>query len=93
LLSLANSEAAVVEITGLISTKRLKVFSTCTEWISQFRSYRRDKDGDLVEESDGLMRAMDLVAVYGPMIDAPSEEKTDARDVDGEAGSDPLTGY
>jgi len=88
-----DAEAAVVEITGLISTKRLKVFSTCTEWIAQFRSYRRNKDGDLVEGSDGLMRATDLLALYGPMIDAPSEGTTDARDADWEAGRDPLTGY
>src|SRR5262249_32129297 len=74
--------------------KRLKVFSTCTEWITQFRSYRRNKDGDLVEESEGLLRGMDLVALSGTMIGAPSEGKTDdARDEDWRAGRDPLTGY
>ena len=63
-----DPEAAVSETTRRLSTKRLKVFGTCTQWLSQYRAYRRDKDGDLVEESDGLMRAMDLLVMEGPAI-------------------------
>ena len=63
-----DPDAAVSEVVGRLSTKRLKVFGTCTQWLQQYRAYRRDKDGDIVEESDGLMRAMDLLVMEGAQI-------------------------
>ena len=63
-----DPDAGAAEVARRLATKRLKVFSTCNEWLSQYRAYRRNKDGDLVEESDGLMRAMDLLALSGPQI-------------------------
>ncbi len=70
----ADPDAAVSEVTRRLSTKRLKVFTTCTTWAAQYRSYRRNKDGDIVEESDGLMRAMDLLCMEAPNIAAEGEE-------------------
>jgi hypothetical protein len=61
-----DPDAAVAEVTHRLATKRLKVFgASCPQWLAQYRSYRRNKDGDIVEESDGLMRAMDLLVMEG----------------------------
>jgi hypothetical protein len=65
-----------------------------TPWIGQYRAYRRDRDGELKDESDGLMRALDLLALSGSMIDAPSEERADATQEDDWAGNRAsVTGY
>lgn len=89
-----DPEAAVAEVSGRLATKRLKVFSTCTEWLAQYRAYRRNKDGNLVEESDGLMRAMDLLAMSGSMVAASDKETEDAaRDDWAGMTRDAVTGY
>lgn len=92
--STCDPEAAVAEVRNRVSTKRLKVFNTCTEWLAQYRAYRRDKDGDLVEESDGLLRAMDLLALSGSMVAASDPEVADdsAREW-ADASRDSSTGY
>jgi hypothetical protein len=88
----ADPEAGATEIANRLATKRIKVFSSCTEWLAQYRAYRRDRDGDLVEETDGLMRAMDLLALSGPMMPRPSEEAADASSENWAVGN-PITGY
>ena len=89
-----DPEAAIAEVSRRFTGKRLKVFDTCSEWVSQYRSYRRDKDGDLVEESDGLMRCLDLLALSGPMISASSpESQADAQDDWSAQTRDAVTGY
>ena len=89
-----DPEAAIAEVSRRLSTKRIKVFSTCVEFISQYRAYRRDKDGDLVEESDGLMRALDLLALSGPHIAASNKESEDAaKDEWASESRDSVTGY
>lgn len=90
----ADPEAAIAEIARRLTTKRLKVFSTCTEWLAQYRAYRRNKDGDLVEESDGLMRAMDLLALAGREI-AASDTAVEAEAMEewGAQSRDSVTGY
>ncbi len=87
-------EAAIAEIARRFTTKRLKVFDTCTGWLSQYRAYRRNKDGDLVEESDGLMRCLDLLALSGPMIAASDVEAVaDAQDEWAAQSRSEITGY
>ena len=69
-----DPDAGASEVAHRLSTKRLKVFSNCKQWLAQFRSYRRNKEGDIVEESDGLMRAMDLLAMQAPHYAAHDEQ-------------------
>lgn len=38
-----------------LSTGRLKVFSTLTNWFAEYRLYRRDENGNIVKEFDHLM--------------------------------------
>jgi len=40
-----------------LSTGRLKVFKTCTNWLAEIRIYRRDEKGKIVKANDHLMDA------------------------------------
>jgi hypothetical protein len=89
-----DPDAGAAEVAGMIATKRLKVLSSCTQWLAQYRSYRRNKDGEIVEESDGLMRATDLLALEASAIAAMSDEAVaDAKEEWGAATRDRVTGY
>jgi hypothetical protein len=89
-----DPDAANAEITGRLSTKRLKVFSTCPMWLAQYRSYRRNKEGEVVEESDGLMRAMHLLVIEAPRFAAPDDQTVqEAEDAWADQTRSSLTGY
>ena len=90
-----DPDAANAEIARRLSTKRLKVFSTCPQWLAQYRAYRRDKEGHIVEEPDGLMKAMHLLAIEAPQI-APmdnSPSAAGAQDDWADETRNKLTGY
>ena len=38
-----------------MTSGKLKVFRSLTEWFSEFRKYRRDENGKVVKEDDHLM--------------------------------------
>lgn len=87
-------EAAVPEVTRRLTTKRIKVLDTCPMWLAQYRAYRRNKDGNIVEESDGLMRAMDLLAMEGPGIAGFDDKQVqDAQDEWSAGTRSSVTGY
>ena len=89
-----DPDAANAEIAGRLSTKRLKVFSTCTQWLAQYHAYRRDKEGDIAEESDGLMRAMHLLCMEAPRFAALDEQsEQDAQNARGDETRSRFTGY
>ena len=48
-------EAGIFECYKRMTTGRLKVFKSCTQWFEEFRIYRRDKRGKVVKENDHLM--------------------------------------
>lgn len=50
-------EAGLLEVYQRISTGRLKVFSTLSHFLGEFRLYRRDEKGRIVKENDHLMDA------------------------------------
>jgi hypothetical protein len=56
-LEVANNavEAGIYEVWQRLSTGRLKVFSTCTNWLAEYRLYRRDENGKIVKSFDHLM--------------------------------------
>jgi len=61
-----NIEACIEEMNGRISAATLHVFrAECPEWIKQYRNYRRDHDGELREEDDGLIHATGLLCARG----------------------------
>jgi len=56
-LSLTDNalEAGIYKVWTMLSTGRLKVFSTLVNWFMEFRLYRRDEKGKVIAERDHLM--------------------------------------
>lgn len=50
-------EAGLFEMYQRMTTGRLKVFKTCTEWLGENRLYRRDEKGKIVKDNDHVMDA------------------------------------
>ncbi len=50
-------EAGIYEVWQRLSTGRLRVFSTCQNWFTEFRQYHRNDKGAIVKEHDHLMDA------------------------------------
>lgn len=48
-------EAGIMACYRRMSSGRLKVFSTCVNWIREYRIYRRDEKGKVVKENDHAM--------------------------------------
>lgn len=51
-------EAGITEVWNRLSTGRLKVFRTLTNFFNEYRLYRRDKNGKIVKMGDHLMDAI-----------------------------------
>jgi phage terminase large subunit-like protein len=64
----ADAEASVDEINSRVGTQQLRVASNLTSWLSEYRAYRRDQKGQIVQENDGLMVATGLLLVSGLSI-------------------------
>lgn len=61
-------EAGLFDVWQRLSTGRLKVFSTCQNWLAEFRLYRRDDKGHIVKTNDHLMDATRYLMVSGLSI-------------------------
>lgn len=58
-------ESGIYEVWQRISTGRLKVFRSLTNFLSEFRLYRRDEKGRVVKTNDHLMDATRYAMVSG----------------------------
>lgn len=58
-------EAGILAVWERLSTGRLKVFSTCSNWLKEQRLYRRDESGKVVKKGDHLMDATRYLIVSG----------------------------
>jgi hypothetical protein len=58
-------DAGLFDVWERLSTGRLKVFSTCTNLLAEYRLYRRDEKGRIVKEFDHLMDALRYLIVSG----------------------------
>jgi len=75
-------EPVILDVLERMNTGRFRVFSTCTEWFEEFRSYHR-KDGKLVAVRDDLLKAtfyavmmrrfakLHMAPVHRPRVAAP----------------------
>ena len=70
-----------------MATGRLKLFSTCQNWLSEFRSFRLDEKGKIRDANDHLMQATALLCQFGPEL-AISENMGSALEEDDEAFDD-----
>lgn len=58
-------EAGILAVWQRMSTGKLKIFKSLQNTLSEYRLYRRDKDGDVVKEEDHLMDAMRYLILSG----------------------------
>jgi phage terminase large subunit-like protein len=58
-------EAGLYDVWQRLSTGRLKVFKSLTNWLSEFRLYRRDEKGRIVKANDHLMDATRYLVMSG----------------------------
>lgn len=50
-------DAGLHEMYLRLATGRMKVFSTCVNWLMEYRLYRRDEHGKIIKKNDHLMDA------------------------------------
>lgn len=48
-------EAGIFDVYERLTTGRMKVFSTCTKFLEEYRLYRRDEKGQIVKMNDHIM--------------------------------------
>jgi len=58
-------EAGIYKVWQRLSTGRLKIFSTCQSWITEFRQYHRNAKGAIVKERDHLLDATRYLVMSG----------------------------
>lgn len=58
-------ESGIYEVWQRMSSGRLKVFKSMTNWLSEFRLYRRDENGHIVKSNDHLMDATRYLVMSG----------------------------
>lgn len=58
-------ESGIFEVYQRLSQGRLKVFTSCQNWLDEFRVYRRDDKGKVVKENDHLMDATRYLVMSG----------------------------
>lgn len=84
-------EAGIYAVLDRLSTARLKVFSTCLNWLGEYRLYRRDEKGKIVKEYDHLMDATRYLVASGLAIATVQPMANLARTT--QHAADPRAGY
>lgn len=69
-------ESGIYEVWSRLSTGKLKVFPHLSNWLSEFRMYRRDEKGKIVKVNDHLMDTTRYLCMSGLNLAAqiPKEE-------------------
>ncbi|MGB4498528.1 MAG: terminase family protein [Methylococcaceae bacterium] len=65
-------EAGLFSVWSRLSAGKLKVFKSMSNWLSEFRLYRRDEKGNIVKENDHIMDATRYLIMSG--IDVATTE-------------------
>lgn len=63
--------SGILEVYQRLSSGRLKIFSTCTQTLEEYRLYRRDEKGNIVKENDHLMDALRYAIMSGLALARP----------------------
>lgn len=58
-------EAGIQQVWELLSQGQLKVLKSCTNFLSEYRLYRRDERGQVVKKNDHLMDALRYLVMSG----------------------------
>lgn len=73
-------EAGIQSVWGMLSSGRLKVFSSLQNWRNEFRIYRRDEKGKIVKKDDHLMDATRYLIVSGLRIASTAPSRRNESD-------------
>lgn len=69
-------EAGIFDVYERLTTGRLKVFSTCTKLLEEYRLYRRDEKGRIVKQNDHIMDALRyLVRTLQSTVDTKKKQE------------------
>jgi hypothetical protein len=95
-LHLANNaiEVGLTEMWQRLSTGRAKVFSSCVNWLTEYRMYRRDEKGKIVKENDHAMDASRylVMADWKTLAQTPGAPRN-PQTIVGTGVLDPYVGY
>ena len=74
-------ESGLYSVWNRMSTGRLKVFNNLSNWLQEFRLYRRDEKGHVVKNNDHLMDAMRYLESRKDMmiVEPPPKRPSDFR--------------
>jgi len=84
-------EAGIYDVWNLLSTGRLKIFKTLMNWQAEYRLYRRDEKGNVVNVFDHLMDTMRYIVLSGKAIAIPVPVQQHL--IHGQTATDPRTAY
>ncbi len=88
--------AGTVAVMSRFSSGKLKIFTTCTQTLSEKRMYRYDEHGEIIKKNDDLMDSLRYVVLVAKDI---AETKDDQSNDDDDAYQrvfnkrNPITGY
>lgn len=89
-----SREAGIYQVWQMLSSGKLKIFSTCKAWLEEYRLYHRDEKGQIVKENDHLMDACRYNVVtgldYGSPV--PNDDGWDGPST-GAGNTNSVTGY
>jgi hypothetical protein len=60
-------ESGIFEVWSRLSTGRLKVFKSCRNWLSEFRTFARDENGQIVNEAKYHLQAATRYLLLGSL--------------------------
>ena len=91
-------EAGIQKVWEYMSTGKLKVFNTLSNWLGEFRVYARNDRGQVIKRNDHLMDATRYLVMTGIQYatsqrEAESEEDDYYNSVGFNENRDPITGY
>ena len=97
-LTLVNAdnsvEAGIMACYRRMSSGRLKVFSTCVNWLREYNIYRRDEKGKVVKENDHAMDATRYLVMTGMQHAAlPPQDDDETDSWSRDRGRSLTTGY
>lgn len=92
-LVLANNavEAGILAVWQRLASGRLKVFTSCQNWLSEHRLYRRDENGRIVKKFDHIMDATRYLVLSLPEI--AQTKPVPRTGTSSFRAADPMTGY
>lgn len=88
-------EPGLLDVFQRLSSGRLKVMRHLHNWLSEYRVYRRDKNGRVVKKNDHLMDATRYLIVSGQQVaELPPDDEADIpKHINHNQGQSSTTGY